>query len=106
MRLVAIALVVLVLVACSAMIWQHSRYVDVRRNLAHDRQPSWHSSGVFHVLVFVTTAPGTDLIEELRALKRPVVVSSTPLLPSSMRNTTLLLPVLDALKVTSIDQRR
>jgi hypothetical protein len=62
--------VFIAVVIVSAMIWQHARYLNVRRSIVHDRQAAWHSRSVFHVLVFVTTAPGTDLFEELRALKR------------------------------------
>ena len=59
-----------VLAVAAAMVWQHSRYVDVRRNLAHDLQPVWHSSEVFHAVVFLTIAPGADLLEELRSFKQ------------------------------------
>jgi len=69
-RLVAIALVVLVLVACSAMVWQHSRYVGIRRDLLHDRQATFYASDVFHTLIYLRTAPGKDVIEEVRAFKQ------------------------------------
>ena len=70
LKILAVLLAVLVIVIASAMMWQHSRYVNVRRSIVHDRQATWHSGGVFHAIVFVTTAPGADLLEELRALKR------------------------------------
>jgi hypothetical protein len=67
---VVIVLLVLVLVICSAMLWQHSRYVGIRQDLLHDRQATFYSSDVFHTLVFLRTAPEKDVIEEVRAFKQ------------------------------------
>jgi hypothetical protein len=69
-RVVAFVLLVLVLVICSAMLWQHSRYVGIRQDLLHDRQATFYSSDVFHTLVFLRTAPEKDVIEEVRAFKQ------------------------------------
>ena len=70
MKVVAVVVLIVVLVLGSAMLWQHMRYLGVRRNIVQDHQPILHSSGDFHVLVFVTTAPGADVVEEVRALNR------------------------------------
>ena len=67
---VAVVVLIVVLVLGSAMLWQHMRYLGVRRNIVQDHQPILHSSGDFHVLVFVTTAPGADVVEGVRALNR------------------------------------
>lgn len=69
-RIMSVLLLVVALVVVSAMLWQHWRYVAVRRNVVQDRQPIFHSPGVFHVLLFLSTKPGADTIEEVRALKR------------------------------------
>jgi uncharacterized protein (DUF1330 family) len=58
-------------VACVgvAILWQHSRYVHARRTFVQDRQPLFHSSGVFHVVTFLELAPGSDLFESVRMLR-------------------------------------
>ncbi len=70
MRVVAILLGLVVLVAGSAMLWQHWRYLRLRRDIVQDHQPVFHSPGVFHVLIFLEAAPGADAVEEVRTLKR------------------------------------
>lgn len=70
MKVVAIVLLVVVLGAASAMLWQHQRYLRARRDVVQDRQPIFHASGAFHVLAFLSVAPGDDVVEEVRALKR------------------------------------
>lgn len=69
-RIAFVSSLVFALIAVSAMLWQHRRYAGVRRDIAQDRQPAFHSADVFHVLLFLTTAPGADVVEELRALRR------------------------------------
>ncbi|QUR68162.1 hypothetical protein [Mycobacterium spongiae] len=56
--------------AGAAMLWQHLRYGRVRRTLVHEDQRLGASRGGFHVLMFLTVAPGADVIEELRVLRR------------------------------------
>ena len=68
--MILVGVLVLAAGVASAMIWQHSRYLAVRRDLAHDRQEIWHSSSAFHAVVFLAVEPGADPLEAVRALKR------------------------------------
>lgn len=68
---IAIAfLLVVVLVAGFAMVWQYFRYVNLRRERVQDRQTVFHSSNAFHALTFLALSPGANVVEEVRALKR------------------------------------
>jgi len=69
-KIASIALLIVVLVVAAAMLWQHSRYVGIRREIVHDRQAIFHSGDAFHTVLFLASAPGSDVLEELRALKR------------------------------------
>jgi hypothetical protein len=61
--------VLLVLVLLGAALWQHQRYLRVRRNILGDRQPLLYPGRTFHALMFVKIAPGQSLIDEIRALR-------------------------------------
>jgi hypothetical protein len=70
MRCVAGALAVLVVLALGAAgLWQHQRFVHVRRVLAQDRQALLHPADAFHVLLFLELPPGADLLERVAALR-------------------------------------
>ena len=66
MRIFALLLAGLALVTVAAALWQHFRYLDLRRNTVHDLQPLFYSSRVFHVITFLEVEPGQDVIEEVR----------------------------------------
>ena len=68
MKILSAILAVLVLVALVAVIAQHLRYHDTRRNRVADRQRPLHSSSVFHVVTLVRLEPGQDLRSGMRAL--------------------------------------
>jgi uncharacterized protein (DUF1330 family) len=61
-------LLLLVLIAVGAMLWQHLRYLGVRRDAVQDRQPLLYGSSTFHVVTFLRAASGADVIEEVRKL--------------------------------------
>ena len=61
-------LVIALVAAAAAMVWQHLRYLDARRNALHDRQEVFHSSDVLHVVTFLRVAPATELFGAMRAL--------------------------------------
>ncbi|MYE83863.1 MAG: DUF4381 domain-containing protein [Gammaproteobacteria bacterium] len=67
---IAVWIVGIVLVAIlAAMVWQHLRYQDARRNAVHDLQDAFHSSAVLHGVLFLKLAPDTDLFDAMRALR-------------------------------------
>lgn len=67
---IATWIVGIVLVAIvAAMVWQHLRYQDARRNAVHDLQDVFHSNTVLHGVLFLKVAPDTDLFEAMGALR-------------------------------------
>ena len=67
---IAVWIVGIVLVAIvAAMVWQHLRYQDVRRNAVHDLQDAFHPSAALHGVLFGKLAPDTDLFDAMSALR-------------------------------------
>jgi uncharacterized protein (DUF1330 family) len=66
--MLAKALLLLLLIALGAMLWQHLRYLDARRTAVQDRQPLLYGASTFHVATFLRMVPGADVIEEVRKL--------------------------------------
>ena len=62
-------LVIALVAAAAAMVWQHLRYLDARRNALHDRQAVFHSSDVLHVVTFLRLPPAAELFDAMRALR-------------------------------------
>jgi hypothetical protein len=62
-------LVMLILAAGAAGVWQHLRYVHARRDIVHDVQPLLYPSEAFHVVTFLQLAAGGELFEEVRKLR-------------------------------------
>ncbi len=65
MRFVSLFVLALSVVLVVTMGWQHLRYLEWRRDMAHDHQPLLHSSSVFHVISYVSLESGADLVESL-----------------------------------------
>jgi hypothetical protein len=65
MRLLAVVLTVVI----GAMLWQHFRYLEIRRNTVQDRQPLFYSSARFHVMTFLELAPEGETIAALTRLR-------------------------------------
>lgn len=61
---------ILFLALAAAMIWQHARYLNARRNNMMDRQPMLYPSAAFHVATFLDVAEGDDPIEQLSKLRQ------------------------------------
>ena len=61
----------LLLLLVGAMLWQHIRYADARREYVQDHQNLFHGN-VFHVLTFIKGAEDTDLIKDLSNVKRAI----------------------------------
>jgi hypothetical protein len=72
MRFLALAVAILIVVALGAMLWQHLRYLDARRQIVHDLQPLLHSADVFHVITFLELNPQAELLESLRKLREQI----------------------------------
>ena len=53
----------------AAMVWQHLRYQDARRNAVHDLQGVFHASTVLHGVLFLKLGPDTDLFDAMGALR-------------------------------------
>jgi hypothetical protein len=62
----------LVFAPLAAGMWQHRRYLRVRRNIIGDRQPLLYSGRAFHALTLVKVGPGKSVIDEVRALRRAI----------------------------------
>jgi hypothetical protein len=65
LQVVAIALV---LVVVGAAIWQHRRYLRIRRRIVGDRQSLIYPSRSFHAVTLVKVHPGKDVVAAVRAL--------------------------------------
>lgn len=68
-RWASLVLVVLIVAIVAAVIWQHLRYVKMRRDLLHDQQPLLYPAETFHVLSFLKLAPGAELLDAVRSLR-------------------------------------
>ncbi len=69
MRIVVAIALVLAVVVASAMVWQHRRYLTTRRDVIQDRQRMLYSSDAFHVLYFLATRPGADVVDAVRTFR-------------------------------------
>jgi uncharacterized protein (DUF1330 family) len=66
---VVIALVSGVVVAG---LWQHFRYLKLRRDRIDDRQPLFYPSRSFHAVTYLKVAQGREVIDELRELRNTI----------------------------------
>ena len=69
MRILALALVGLLLVVLAAMTWQHLRYVNKRRAVLQDHQSLLYPTEAFHALTFFRIEPGQDLLSAIRTFR-------------------------------------
>jgi hypothetical protein len=69
MRIAALAIALVVSVVAIALGWQHLRYLSARRQIVQDRQPLLYPPATFHVVTFLRTRPGSNVIEELKKLR-------------------------------------
>ena len=66
-RTIVLGLLVVVL---GGALWQHHRYLRVRRDVVGDRQPLLYPGRTFHALTFVKVGVGKPVIDEVRALAK------------------------------------
>lgn len=71
MNILAWILLILLCVA-SAMLWQHSRYVTIRRDIVDDRQPLLYSAQQFHAVTYIKVKEGNDAFDGVRAVRDAV----------------------------------
>ena len=68
-RVLGVVLGVVLVAVVAAMVWQHLRYLDARRNALHDLQDVFHSDEALHAVTFLEVAPGADLFDAVRPLR-------------------------------------
>ena len=72
MKIVAL---VVVLGLVLAMGWQHRRYLAARRGPVQDQQSLFYGGATLHVVSFLRSAEGADVLEDLRKLRNDVEAS-------------------------------
>jgi hypothetical protein len=65
MRILGFVFGGLLVLLVGAMVVQHFRYLDWRRNVIHDQQPMFYGSDTFHTATVFQLGPGQDLLETL-----------------------------------------
>lgn len=63
------AIWLLLLCIASAILWQHFRYVKIRRDIVDDRQALFYSVQSFHAVTFIKVQEGNDAFDDLRAVR-------------------------------------
>ena len=62
-------LFIIAAILVTAVLWQHFRYLKLRRGRIDDRQPLFYSGRSFHAVTYLKLASGQSALDELRALK-------------------------------------
>ena len=75
MSIIAISLGLLGFFVLGACLWQHSRYLKIRREIVQDQQPMLYPGQTFHAVIYLKVESGEDVIGAARSL-RPVLESS------------------------------
>ena len=65
-------LVVLLSGVVVAGLWQHFRYLKLRRDRIDDRQPLLHSSRSFHAITYLKVAPEREVMDDVRGLRNAI----------------------------------
>ncbi|MEM1174441.1 MAG: hypothetical protein AAGA33_13815 [Pseudomonadota bacterium] len=68
LKFLLLTLIILLAAVLTAMVWQHSRYSDIRREYAQDRQSAFHGESL-HVLTYLAVPDSRELIASLRRLR-------------------------------------
>lgn len=68
MRILGIVLLLLL----GAMLWQHVRYLNLRRDVVQDHQELVYPASRFHVITYLGVAEGEDVIKAIAALRREI----------------------------------
>lgn len=67
--LIRVLTLILMLTLVGAGLWQHQRYLRIRRDVLGDRQPLLYSGDTFHGLTLVKTGANESVIDEMRELR-------------------------------------
>jgi hypothetical protein len=62
----------ILLLFVGAALWQHFRYLKLRRERIDDRQPLFYPARSFHAVTYLKVAAGRSALEELRALREVI----------------------------------
>jgi hypothetical protein len=62
----------ILLLFVGAALWQHFRYLKLRRERIDDRQPLFYPARSFHAITYLKVAAGRSALEELRALREVI----------------------------------
>jgi len=71
MTILAGILLILFCVA-GAMLWQHLRYLAIRRDIVDDRQPLLYSAKKFHAVTYLKVEEGKDVFDGMRAVRAAI----------------------------------
>ena len=66
------AIWLLLLCIASAILWQHFRYVKIRRDIVDDRQALFYSGQTFHAVTFIKVQERNDAFDGLRAVRNVI----------------------------------
>jgi len=71
MTILAGILLILFCVA-GAMLWQHLRYLTIRRDIVDDRQSLLYSAQKFHAVTYLKVEEGKDVFDGMRAVRAAI----------------------------------
>jgi len=66
----------ILLCSASAMLWQHLRYLSIRRDIVDDRQPLLYSAQKFHAATYLKVEEGKDVFDGMRAVRAAIESSA------------------------------
>jgi len=72
MSIVIRILSIVLVVAVAAGLWQHFKYLKLRRERVQDRQPLLYPARTFHAVTFLKVGEGRSVIEEVSTLRDAV----------------------------------
>lgn len=65
-------IIIILLCVASAILWQHLRYLAIRRDIVDDRQPLLYSAQNFHAVTYLKVEEGKDAFDGMRAVRAAI----------------------------------
>jgi len=65
-------IIIILLCIASAILWQHLRYLAIRRDIVDDRQPLLYSAQKFHAVTYLKVEEGKDVFDGMRAVRAAI----------------------------------